>query len=394
MKKLLSFFLALITLVSISACSQSKPPQLEEETKSHPEYPSVEGFETVEGSYAYHNLLNDSSDGVSVGYKSHTTLLHDHTYYVYNGKGIIKYDIISGEAMVACSDPGCTHHSEGCISYQLPPADGPFGTVILQFIVDNSLYFSIGGKLYKYSFEKSELSLFLDLSENDKSISATPWGDYIYLTRRIFDEENEEYINSIARVHKNTKKIETLATMKNNAILSFISGDRLYLYENSRTVYSTDMDYKDRQDVVDVDWLWRFCLVDNKLIYSAITEFTDQHMMRSITIYSKDLKTGEEKIVCDDKLFMYYVTDNYIYYLPKENENESKNIELWRINHNGENKTKIITIKKPELSEFAFERFYVDGDYMIAYNFRNGVDYCYDLINDSFTMLGTKIWYK
>ena len=396
MNKMMRIMLAGLLLCSMLLCSCeiNKPPQLEDESIEQPEYPELENVEVVDRAYAYHNVFQDSTSGVIEGIrKSITTLIYDHEYFTFDGRGIFKYDLLTGELMAACTDPGCTHHSEGCISYSLPERDNEFCTVILQFIDDGKLYFSVGGKLYTYDFEKSNLELFVDLSLNDVAINAYSSGNYVYLTRRLFDEEEEEYHNSIARADKKTKEVETIAEFgASQTVLSYIWNGRMYFQENDFTVYSTDMDCQDRKELLNEEWLWQFCLSGDKLIYSAITEFTPTHYMHHITIYSLDLTTGEKKTICEDPVFKYCVTDNYIYYMCRLAEGDER-YDLWRVGHDGGGKTKVLTFKT-EAEKTGFESIFVDGDYFLGYNVFDGADYCYDLTDGSFTMLGSKIWYR
>ena len=360
-KRFFALFSAFAAAFCLIACTSAPPPE--------------------EANDSWHDQLNDHAyEKTSVKWDTvNSSVLHDHTLYRFNGKGIEKVDLLTGASLgPACTDPGCPHNAEGCISFSLPLDSEDVGGIsvnsgqtILQAANDDFLFFSIGKNLYSYDFAKAKIRLIKAFPGN-AAFTAFLYENSMYINCRMPDDEqntndSSEYHYALVRLDIGSGNAEEIASFgTRNIVFAGMNDGRLYCTDGFNVCFSTDLNFQDRKELLNVPWLYRVFPAKEGLIYSVISEFTDAHQYKACHICLLDDHGGGE-CICDESVSLYFVTGKYVYYIPREPEESWKNYRLIRIDHNGGNREEVLTMTNLDRTKMqSVSSFIIDGDYMLA----------------------------
>ena len=387
-KRILTLLLAFLTTAALcffAGCGKKPPVEVtNKETGDTSSEPS--------GS-AYHEILQNQKTHTVSTFPSMTRAISDGQYYMIENGALRKYDLRLGEVLPACTDPGCPHAAADCISNLLPGNAPGENAGSLLFVCGGVIYTRRGNTIYAYDEKTSKAAVFFDASEKGVLLTACPYKDALLLQIRVITtDENgrtsgETTLFCVGSGGKKAK--ELLKFEQNDTELLFADGERAYFVENNRLLYAVNLESGAREDLVKRDFIWRVALSRGKILYSYISKRTELGFFDSCAIRVFDPSSGEDRLICDEAIVQYDVTDDDIYYIPRAADRAP--YALWRIDHDGRNKEKILTFENIPHDRFGFEFFLIEGDYLLA---SDGTDYCYDLTDGSFTMIGSKDRYR
>lgn len=441
MKKKMLCMLWMVLIIMLASCDNATmPPRIDtdeintqtEEPKNtnQPIKPVIKGDETstpVTGDYldkqfadkkiqilpdseiewtGYHDIWQDSSKTIFNGVLRF--LIDDNTFYFTNNKnGFDKYSPESDIRVPVCTDPGCTHSDNNCISVDYPKKDDTTSssTVKLFFSDNDSLYFSVDSVLYRYVNSRSKLEQIADFSLMGESIYVSgqfvckEYKDKIYVQLLVLKEGGdpsvrEDYGLAIYSMNKNgTSKKELINFGNYSTQLLSVDNDTIYYIRDDWTIVTTDLNGKNEKELFEIKWLKDPYVTESGIIYSVITEtWQDTNTFKACNIYRYDFATATHTLICDERVREYKVTEKYVYYLPRP---DGRNYHsLCRMNHDGTDKTevqKIIFIEESAIISF----WSVIGDYMIVVN-NQGKAYCVDLVEGTYSRISSleSRWYK
>ncbi len=368
----------------------------------------------VTGAYEYHNVSGDTSTVNAVSQNGAVIFGDNEMYlrlYVNGEYKNYKYDLKTGEYTSACTDPACMHTaSDKCIGVAFPDQANDGNQNLLQFVSGDSMYFSVNGCVYEYNGKTSKIQKITDYDGVIKSYntcSAIEYGDYIYTVQNILIKgadpmKFESYSSGVFRTSKKGGKTELVKDLgSRQSILRYIENDKMYFCKNDFTVFTTDLEGNNEEELFEIYWLWDFSVKSDKVIYSVISELDEETRgFKACNIYTYDTLTGKHQKISDDRVLYYFVTDNYIYYMPRP---DGKNYwSLMRIKHDGSDKTELMKITNAGDWGFGGRQcFCVIGDYFFTIRNKMGssgaldTDYvCYDFVNSTYTVIGSGKWYK
>ena len=380
---LLPALLLLIQTVFLIGCNVQKPAELSYD--DHSELSS-------EGSrHSFHFVLNNEKMNTVQSKSSMTRFAYQDNYYFIQNGALYKYDLVIDATLPACTDPGCTHSTADCISNRLPGNKEGESAGILLFVHDHVIYTQRGNVIYAYNESNSKTEMFLDCEPYGVLLTAYPNDDALLLQIRVITtDESGKTVGktTLYRVGVKDKKVnEITAFDQNDTQLLFAVDKKCFFIENNRSLFELDLTNGARTDLIKHDFLWKVAVSEGKVLFSYIAQKTEIGYFYSCAVDALDLATEKITHVCDDPIVQYEVTDEYIYYIPRVDENEY--YALWRIDHEGKNKEKVLTFGNIAYTDFGFEFFLIEGDYLLAFD---GSDYCYDLTTGAWTVIGTDQW--
>lgn len=350
--------------------------------------------------FVYHDLLSDHADNDSRLMIPNVGRYSGGEAYFLIDNGFWKYDFRSGAFCPACTDPGCTHKNTGCITDRFPidPTYEQMSyTVIFQASFEKEFYFTVERTLFCYNKERSCLEIFARFPEMVSGVQeAFADGENLYFP--VWELEGVEnnknvYCHNIYRVNVKTGKMDAVTSFgRDNPEIYSIENGRIY-YRIGTCIYEAKLDLSEKIELFATPFYRLAQVSQGKLIYSKISELWDNLGFKACNIYSYDLSSGEELVITGDRVITYFVTERYIYYIPRFDG--CNYFKLMRIDHDGRNRIEVMKFLnfKADSSDH-INAFYVEGDYLLGY-FPGSASYVvYDLTTGAYMKLGTDEWYK
>ena len=317
---------------------------------------------------------------------------------------LMKYNIKSNNLTCVCADPLCDHNTPDCPLYGLNNS---------YYIYNDNIYFQ---RIYHYmhrkpngnpdymeyftgscSYNFSDMKLTIYEQIENAEISDLGYTEYTsqlytenyrYYYKYVYNESLENYIFSICRMDLNTKEIVVLDSDSNiedsedlfstslKITFLFHLNDRIY-FTDGKTIYSTDFDMNDRQDVLNGTFIYSEIYTDGEYIYWGESEDSDNNILQ--TLYRAKLDGSGEKTSLGIKTEDWQITENYIYYLnPCEtiigkNEMEQRNgenivlnnNEIRRTSHDGSSNEAVFSLIQDD-TNFEIYQYTCVGNYIYA----------------------------
>ncbi|MEA4831407.1 hypothetical protein SDC9_53204 [bioreactor metagenome] len=184
------------------------------------------------------------------------------------------------------------------------------------------------------------------------------------------------------RIRKSDLKTENLGKCDDQ--LALVSKDKLFFCTNTNKVYYTDLEMNNgveiikegRETVCDLKLYG-----DDELFYIVVPQSGENLIFNGRKLYKINIKTKENMLLTEN-LSEYYLTNNYVYYQPYSNEEtgafrideqtgEKTPIiihlsgEIFRCDHNGENKELVFKSNTVYFSQMIVENNYIFGGTII-----------------------------
>ena len=255
----------------------------------------------------------------------------------------------TGELTSPCFDPVCTHDTLDCdFCFQSPISVQSFGKYIV-FYAKKEMKPTSAFQCYLYNASTGELRSGIFNQQNYSNISTYVChsGNYLYnFGYNLYDNPNATgsndktvYEMQIWRYDLSSGKTETIHTLSDTYrgyTMQLVHGDRIYFHKLDKeaaksAMYSMSLactDVREEPNFVSA----KYYVGDEQ--WDVVND-NGKYAVRSVNI-----KTGETKVVVESNKHEIglAVTDKYVYYSIIESSDSS---QLWRCDHNGNNKTRL-----------------------------------------------------
>jgi len=268
---------------------------------------------------------------------------------------LVRYNIESGTCTYVCPDPLCMHNTMEC----------PFaGDIYMLAVTDNQIF----TKKTVKEFAKKGINQFstFDLKTLEaNTFWEEPFETFLmvlkffhdkewwYYESFVHDEETNKYVGGVSRLNSKTGKKEDirLDAESQNATMLFIIDDRIY-FSDSKSIFSTDMQLKNKTKHIVGSFVGRSIYTDGKYIYyGEQIPRGDSLQTESITRYSLD---GTEVLNLDivSAQGYWFLTDNYLYYMDVSTPSVDDlpisyhRNAIYRCRHDGTEKEKVFDLHR------------------------------------------------
>jgi len=381
-KKSICCMILLIAML-ISSCAQDEMHYPETET------PSPSNFTIEIPSYI------ESDDAPIYHYgrmeKEHYQYQDGCFYFYINGQGalnlsrhnksntLLRMNIRNGTITTVCPDPLCMHNTPEC----------PFAGRMFNVSIDGDMIIYARRYIYRddsttkndsviqiCSYNLSDMKMKVHreiiMPETNKGAfksSMLYHNEYIYLYDMIYNEEDNTYQQGIYRINTSNNKQEIIINPQTNNTTTFlfILNDRIY-FTDINTIYSVNLDIEDKQIHAEGTFSTARIYTDGQYIYYALAgkDSTDN-------LYRMNLDGTNVIDLGINTDPSWFLTEKYIYYFPHDKMNIpnpngqtallSMCNTIWRCDHDGSNKTKVVELERSEKGFIQIHDVQVIGNY-------------------------------
>jgi len=292
---------------------------------------------------------------------------------------LLRFNPKTGAITTVCPDPLCTHNTPEC----------PFAGKMFNLSIDGDMIIYVRRYVDRDNFEAKNDSVIQICSYNLSNMemkvhreTITPetqagafkksmlyHDGYIYLYEMLYDEEAGKYKQGILKINTQTNKEEILITphTDNTANFLFVYDDRIY-FTDIATIYSVNLDMEDKQILTEGRFNTDHIYTDGQYIFYGIKQDDGQHQlyrmdMDGSNILDLHILTGSNWQLTNHHIY-YFPYDKYQYY---HSSGESAIIsyftDIWRCDHDGGNKTKVVELERSEKGFIQIHDVQVIGNY-------------------------------